>query len=316
MNFFKVGVAALLAAGFLVVSGCGVPEDVRAVVTDGRVVTDDCGNRVVVPRVPQRVVSLDLASDEIILEMIPPERVSAVSFWSVSDGISTVAEAARKVPNQIRYYNSEEILACRPDLVIAPDWTSADLVRTLKDLGVVVYISRGSLSVENVKVAVKEIADALGEPERGQEILAEMDRDLALAAERKAKIPESERKNVVLYSHLRGYIGKGSLFDDLCHYAGVTNGAALIGMGATDPLPEEGLVLMNPDIILIPTWTYGNISPEKIRNELLTDPAMQSIKAVREKAFRQVPDKYMYSASPAMTKAILGIQDAAYGREL
>lgn len=316
MNFFKVGVAFFLAAGFLVVSGCGMPEDVRAVVTDGRVVTDDRGNRVVVPRVPQRVVSLDLASDEIILEMIPPERVSAVSFWSVSDGISTVAEAARKVPNQIRYYNSEEILACRPDLVIAPDWTSADLVRTLKDLGVVVYISRGSLSVENVKVAVKEIADALGEPERGQEVLAEMDRDLALAAERKAKISESERKNVVLYSHLRGYIGKGSLFDDLCHYAGVMNGAALIGMGATDPLPEEGLVLMNPDIILIPTWTYGNISPEKIRNELLTDPAMQSIKAVREKAFRQVPDKYMYSASPAMTKAILGIQEAAYGSEL
>ncbi len=316
MRFFGIVAAAFLAAGMLFVSGCGILANVRAVSADGRVVTDDQGNRVLVPRVPQRVVSLDLASDEIILEMIPPERVAAVSFWSVSDGISTVAEAARKVPNQIRYYNSEEILACRPDLVIAPDWTSADLVRTLKDLGVVVYISRGSLSVENVKVAVKEIADALGEPERGQEILAEMDRDLALAAERKAKIPESERKNVVLYSHLRGYIGKGSLFDDLCHYAGVMNGAALIGMGATDPLPEEGLVLMNPDIILIPTWTYGNISPEKIRNELLTDPAMQSIKAVREKAFRQVPDKYMYSASPAMTKAILGIQDAAYGSEL
>ena len=313
MRFFGIVAAAFLAAGMLFVSGCGIPANVRVVSADGRVVTDDQGNRVLVPRVPQRVVSLDLASDEIILEMIPSERVAAVSFWSVSDGISTVAEVARKVPNQIRYYNSEEILACHPDLVIAPDWTSADLVRTLKDLGVVVYVSRGSLSVENVKVAVEEIADALGEPERGQEILAEMDRDLALAVARKAKIPEAERKNVVLYSHLRGYIGKGSLFDDLCHYAGVINGAALIGMGATDPLPEEGLVLMNPDIILIPTWTYGNISPEKIRNELLTDPAMQSIKAVQEKAFRQVPDKYMYSASPAMTKAILGIQDAVYG---
>ena len=303
------------AAFFLLMSaaGCGIPENERETVTEGRVVTDDRGNRVVVPNVPQRIVSLDLASDEIILDMVPPERVAAVSFWSVSDGISTVAEAARKVPNQIRYYNSEEILSCRPDLVIAPDWTSADLIRTLKDLGVTVYISRSSLSVENVKVAVREIADALGEPVRGQEILAEMDRDLALAAERKAKIPESERKNVVLYSHLRGYIGKGSLFDDLCHYAGVTNGAALIGMGANDPLPEEGLVLMNPDIILIPTWTYGNVSPEKIRNELLTDPAMQPIRAVQNRAFRQVPDKYMYSASPAMTKAILGIQEAAYG---
>lgn len=315
MRFFRMWAAVLVAAGMLAVSGCGIPEDWRAAVTDGRVVTDDRGNRVLVPREPQRVVSLDLASDEIVLEMIPPERVSAVSFWSVSDGISTVADKARKVPNQIRYYNSEEILSCQPDLVIAPDWTSADLIRTLKDLDVTVYVSRGSLSVENVKVAVKEIADALGMPERGREILDEMDRDLALAAERKAKIPESEQKNVVLYSHLRGYIGKGSLFDDLCQYAGVINGAALIGMGATDPLPEEGLVLINPDIILIPTWTYGNISPEKIRNELLSDPAMQSIKAVQARAFRQVPDKYMYSASPAMTKAILGIQEAAYGTE-
>ncbi len=72
MRFFRMAVAALLAAGLLFVSGCGVPEDVRAAMTDGRVVTDDQGNRVVVPRVPQRIVSLDLASDEIVLDMCRP----------------------------------------------------------------------------------------------------------------------------------------------------------------------------------------------------------------------------------------------------
>ncbi len=313
MRFGRMAGALAVFLLLLGASGCGIPEAEKSSAALMRTVTDDAGNRVTVPVHPERIVSLDLATDEIILELVDPSRVSGVSFWSVSEGISTVADKAVKVPNQIRYYDAEEVLVCKPDIVIAPDWTSADLLRTLKDLGVTVYISRSSLSVENVKVSLAEIADALNEKEKGNEIAAEMERDLAKAAARKAQIPENERKNVVLYSHLRGYIGKGSLFDDLCHYAGVINGAALIGMGANDPLAEEGLVLMNPDIILIPTWSYGNISPERIKNELLTDPAMQPIKAVRNRAFKQVPDKYMYSASPAMTKAILGIQDAAYG---
>ena len=313
MRIFKFAGVLALSGLLLGAAGCGIPESEKTSGTLTRTVTDDVGNRVTVPVHPERIVSLDLATDEIILDLVDSSRVSGVSFWSVSEGISTVAEKAQKVPNQIRYYDAEEVLVCRPDIVIAPDWTSADLLRTLKDLGVTVYISRSSLSVENVKVSLAEIADALNEKEKGKKIAADMERDLDKAAARKAKIPESERKNVVLYSHLRGYIGKGSLFDDLCQYAGVINGAALIGMGANDPLAEEGLVLMNPDIILIPTWSYGNISPERIKEELLTDPAMQPIKAVQNRAFRQVPDKYLYSASPAMTKAILGIQDAAYG---
>lgn len=278
-------------------------------------VADDKGHTVYLADKPRRVLTLALATDEMVLSMIPPERMAAVSALAKDDGISTVSGAARKVSAVMEEYKAEQILSFHPDLVIAPDWIQDNLLKSLRDLGLTVYVVRGSLSVEDTKVAVKEIAAVLGEEKRGDEIIAGMDRDLERVRAIRENIPEGERKIVIQYSHMKGYVGKGTLFDDLCSQAGVINGASAIGLGKSDLITPENLIAMNPDVIFIPSWAHGDISPESVTEELLSNPALETIQAVRNKNFAQVPDKYLFSASPDMTKAILGIQEAAYGKE-
>lgn len=291
---------------------CGIPKN-TSFEKKGYTVTDDKGNRISFIAKPARILTLALATDEILLDLVSPDRVIAVSSLSVDEGISTVSEKAKLVPHQMKNYEAEYILSCHPDLVIAPDWTGREMIDSLKDMGLPVYIVRGGLSADDARVSVEQISAAVGETEKGQKILEEMENDLKKAEKVKAGIPDNRKKTVVLYSHMKGYIGKGSLFDDLCQKAGVINGAAAIGMGKNDLLSKESLVKMNPDIILIPTWSNGDITPDSVRKELLSDASLQSVNAIRTGSLKQVPDKYIFSASPAMTKAVLGIQEAAYG---
>ncbi len=308
----KLWIILLSLCCSMLLCSCGIPKEAGPA-EGGYTVIDDKGNAIHLSEKPRRIVTLALASDEIVLSMVPPERMAAVSYLAVDEGISTVTDKAEAISHRMKNYVPEDILACHPDLVIAPDWTSDEVIQSLKDLGLTVYISRGSLTIDTVKVTVKEIAEAIGEPEKAQPILDEMEADMAKAEVRRNAIPKDQRKTVVLYSHLKGYVGKGSMFDDLCEQAGVINGAAVIGMGRSDPLSKESLVKMNPDVIFTPTWAYKGVDPESVKEELLTDPSLQSVKAIQEKALRQIPDKYILSAAPGMTKAMLAMQDAVYG---
>lgn len=311
-GFLKRLGAGFLAAACILCAGCGGPAKESRSGTV-KTVTDDKGYEVTVPASPSRIVTLALATDEMVLSMAKPERMAAVSKFAKDEGISTVAKEAAPVEHVLDEYQPEAILALHPDLVIAPDWTQDGVIQTLKDMGLPVYISRGSLSVEDTKIAVKEIADLIGEETAGETILNDMERDLAVAKAVRERIPENKRKTVILCSHMKGYVGKGSLFDALCREAGVINGAAAIGLGKSDKLTHENLIAMNPDIIFIPTWSSGTVSPESVIQELTESPDLAVLPAVQEKSFAQVPDAYIFCASPAMTKAIRGIQKAAYG---
>jgi iron complex transport system substrate-binding protein len=295
-------------------SSCGhTPVSVSSQKQEGYMVVDDKGNSITLKKKPDKILTLALATDEMVLKIISPSQMVAVSSLAIDPGISTVAEEASEVHGRMDEYNAETILSYQPDLVIAPEWTSDDLIQTLKNLGLTVYISRGSLSVKDTEKAMEEISAVLGEEEKGKIVIELMNEDLQRAENRRSHITDENRKKVVLYSHLKGYEGKESLFDDLCSYAGVINGAASIGLGKNDLLSKESIVKINPDVILIPTWSHGDISPESVIRELTEDPALSTVNAIKNNNLKQVKDSYIFSASPDMTKAILGIQEAVYG---
>ena len=151
-----------------------------------------------------------------------------------------------------------------------------------------------------------------GEPQAGQKLIEQMELEMADIAAKVQNIPQAQKKTVVLISHMASYGGKGSLFDNMCRDAGVINGAAAVGLGKNDALTKEAIVAANPDVILVPTWTKGKLDVDQVRQELLHDPALQSVKAIREKKLVQVSDAYLYCASQDITKGIRGIAAAAY----
>lgn len=307
---FALVLGVLLA---LLLGGCqGAQEKQNSSETGGYEVKDVQGQVLKLPRKPQRIVTLALSSDEMALAMLPAQRLAALHYLADDPGISTEAAKAQAVTARVRDYNVEQLLSLQPDLVLAPDWNRQELIQTLRDAGLPVVVTKGPSSVAEVKEALQQIALAAGEPQAGQKLIEQMELEMADIAAKVQNIPQAQKKTVVLISHMASYGGKGSLFDNMCRDAGVINGAAAVGLGKNDALTKEAIVAANPDVILVPTWTKGKLDVDQVRQELLNDPALQSVKAIREKRLVQVSDAYLYCAAQDITKGIRGIAAAAY----
>ena len=58
----------------------------------------------------------------------------------------------------------------QPDLVIVPDWGDIAKVETLRDLGLKVVVCKGAKNLSEIKETIRLIAQAVGEPERGERL--------------------------------------------------------------------------------------------------------------------------------------------------
>lgn len=87
------------------------------------------------PKLPQRIVSLTLGTDEILLSLIDPKRIIAVTTLAIDPGISNVVDLAKTIPNKIGRASVEPVIALQPDLVLVASYTANDIVEQLKEVG-------------------------------------------------------------------------------------------------------------------------------------------------------------------------------------
>ena len=309
---FALGMVVVCCA---VLVGCGqltAPSSAKGSDNSLRVVTDATGAVVQVPQKPCRIVTLTLATDEIVMELVGPERIAAVSFMADDDGISNVAGQAKKVWARAGG-DAEAILALHPDLVLTPDWWRVETGQTLRQMGVPVYIYKVPNGVASVKDSIRSIAEAVNEPQRGEKMIANMDAVLNDVAQRTDSIKPENQKTVVWFSSMSAASGKGSHFEDLCRYARVNDGAALAGVKRGEVLSKEALIQVNPDILLLPNWTNkGQIDTRAIRQEVESDPAYRQMKAVQNHQLAAVADRYLYCVSQYIVYGVRDIASAAY----
>jgi iron complex transport system substrate-binding protein len=295
--------------------GCFRPKDAQPAKADtAYTVTDSEGHSIKLAQKPQRIVSLSIGTDEILVDMVPPVRIAALSYLSDNAGISNITEQAKQVPRKIKA-NAETVIGLQPDLVFVPSWLPAELGQIMRDAGLAVYVYKTPNSIEQVKQTVAEIARAVGEEEAGQRIIAGMEAELAKVRRKVEKVPPGERQVVVQFSLMGGSGGKGSTFDDLCRYAGVDNGAAIAGLRDNEILSKEQIVRINPDLLILPTWDYtGKTDPQQYKDAVRTDPGFQSVKAVQRQRLVQISDRYLVSSSPYIVYGVQELAKAAYPR--
>ncbi|MEN6566237.1 MAG: ABC transporter substrate-binding protein [Veillonellales bacterium] len=274
--------------------------------------TDKQGNSVRCIAKPQRIVSLNLRSDEILLDLVPAERIAALSYLADDGEISNVVEQAKQIPQRVTL-SAEYIIYLQPDLVIATESQPMELIQILRDAKIPVYIYKNPKSVAEVRQVIADMAGVVGEQEAGIRMIHKMETELAVIEKKVQKIPLDERKIVVRFTIMGGGGGQGSSFDDACRYAGVRNGAALAGLGMNQHLSKEQIVNINPDVFLMPSWDYyGKTDMQQYKTDIVTDPAFQTLKAVRQKRIVEVPDNHMLCTSQYMVHCVRDIFNAAY----
>ncbi|CQR72012.1 Periplasmic hemin-binding protein [Sporomusa ovata] len=304
----------LLVLGLLLVftGGCteknnsSLPYGKSTAGSGGYEVVDSTGYVLQLPQKPQRIVALSISTAEITMALVDPERIAALVDLADVSGVSNIVEQAKAVPKKVQA-NAESVIALQPDLVIIPDWRPAALAQTLREVGIPVYVYKTATTIDEVKQSITIIAHVVGEEQAGERLVAEMETQLEQVNEKVRQIPKDSQQVVIRFSLMGDGGGKGSTFEDICRQAGVIEGAALAGLSREDVMSKEQIVSVNPDVILLPAWDYtGKTDITKFAEDVQNDPALQSVKAIRNKKMVAVPDRHLTATSQYI---VLGVQD-------
>ena len=241
-------------------------------------------------------------------------RIAAYCRHAGNPEISFLKEEdVKKVGKKVQE-NSESIFALHPDLVVVSTSTGEEARQTLESMGIPVYVAMSPKTYGQMKQKVRNLGMALGEPEKTKALLNRMDERMTALEKRLKAIPDDKRRTAIGFS-MTGPMGrKGDLFDSMMNLAHVINGAATVHpLGLKGQISKEQVVLVNPEIFLLPTWNYDKHSdPAKFARELEEDPAYCNVKAVKNKKMVPLSDRYRYVASHHIVDAVENIAYAVY----
>ena len=274
-------VSALLLGGILIgltswISAITHSEPPNLIQEEQRTIIDDWGRSVSVPVEAKRIVSLTSAYEPILLEMVGPSRLGAVSFLSKTKGYGPNYELAKSVKVSLYSYAVEKIVYLHPDLVIAPEYTSRDVLDGLEHMGIPVVIISSPKTVQETVALVERLGSVVGAEDKARDMTAKMQQDIE---EVKALSADTKGQVVISMSSMEGFSGTGSLFDDMTRVMGLVNGPSYLGYAPRTAFTEERIIEMNPDVILIPVYDKSEMAWQTLYRD---NPGLQTVKAVQE----------------------------------
>ena len=274
-------VSALLLGGILIgliswISAITHSEPPNLIQGEQRTIIDDWGRTITVPVEAKRIVSLTSAYEPILLEMVGPSRLGAVSFLSKTKGYGPNYELAKSVKVSLYSYAVEKIVYLHPDLVIAPEYTSRDVLDGLEHMGIPVVIISSPKTVQETVALVERLGSVVGAEDKARDMTAKMQQDIE---EVKALSADTKGQVVISMSSMEGFSGTGSLFDDMTRVMGLVNGPSHLGYAPRTAFTEERIIEMDPDVILIPVYDKSEMAWQTLYRD---NPGLQTVKAVQE----------------------------------
>lgn len=295
--------------------GCGnksIVSYVQPERSQGYEIMDDHGTLLKFTEKPKRIYATTISLEEILVDLVPPERIVAISEPALNQENSLIVDKAMKVAVRVpQHVSVEQLLKLHPDLVIAQETNAKEYVQSLQDVGLKVFVSKVPITTEQVKKRIRNMAIAVGEKEQGDEMLAAFDAKLKHIRDVTDKIPE--KKIVMGYSPLGVFGSSNGIFHAICTEAGVINGAAKAGLTRGEHLSKEKIIAVNPDAFLFPSdMPMQGGDMKGVMREVMQDPALQKVKAVQNNCYVYTKDRYRYAASQHFADAALLIARGVY----
>src|SRR4051812_11164048 len=122
---------------------------------------------------PQRIVSMNLCTDQMALLLAGPERIVSISFLGADPAESPLAAMARGIP--LNHGLAEEIVAVKPDLVLAGTYTTGFAKAMLARLHYRVLEIDSPNTIAGIRTTFLRVGEALGDRDRAVQLLADMD---------------------------------------------------------------------------------------------------------------------------------------------
>lgn len=251
---------------------------------------------------PRRIVSLNLCTDQILVDLVGRERIAALSHLASDPALSAIAEEARGLVT-IRG-TAEEVLARDPDLVLTIAGSTPATVSLLERLGNRVLAVPLANDFDAVRSITRAIAQAVGEVQRGEQLLASFDARLAAGTP-----ADSRRPSALVYQLNSLASGPGTLVDAMLTAAGFRNLARELPLGPAGRLPLETLVANPPDLVVLATApdAFRTVAADNLRH-----PALAAVLAERPHVLLGMAD--WLCGTPRAARAVEAL--AGWRREL
>lgn len=215
---------------------------------------------------PQRIVSLNLCTDQLVMALVPPDRIASVTWLSRSEGDPLLLPLAHRLP--VNHGGAEEVLALRPDLVIAGRFTTSTTRALLRRTGVKLLEVDAVNDWQGIRRITREIAAAVGESVRGEALLQQMDAELAGLARLRPAAP----LRAIGWSGASDDVpGRDTMFNTILEAAGGVNIAAQSGTSSFD---LEQVLRARP-MVLLRGAAYA--SKPALRNEVARHPVLRAL---------------------------------------
>ena len=235
---------------------------------------------------PKRVASLNLSADEILVEILPKERLVGVTRFVDDPSTSRAAGRAPEAAYRFAKADIERLVALSPDLVVISEYTDADVVKLIESSGIRSHRMEGLSSIPGVRAAILDLGRAVGEPDRARRLVGRFD---ALLGELKVRLAGARRPRVLYWSS--GLTaGKATAIGSLIETAGGLNLGAEIGVTGIAPPGEERAFAADPDVILVSSY-QGAIA------EVKNHPLLRSLRAVKEDHVVVMPNALLVALS-------------------
>lgn len=257
---------------------------------------------------PQRIVSMNPCVDAVLKEVAAPRQIAAVSSYS-HDPRATSVPLGWAMRYPATSGSAEDVIAARPDLVIAGPHEAVQTIAALKRLGIPVMQVTVPETIAQNQAQIAEIAARIGQPNAGQALNRRI--DTALVHSRWA----GPAATALIWQGSGLVPGKGTLADELLTRTGFRNLSPQAGLRKWDILPLEGM-LQNPPRVLLAGHADMSAGANKTdwgdANRMLAHPVLR--KAGRHFRIADYPSDLLNCGGPVILRSLARL--AAVRQEL
>jgi iron complex transport system substrate-binding protein len=236
--------------------------------------------------VPRRIASLNLTADEILVEIVPVDRLVAATAAADDAGTSNVVGRIPPGVARFRRAEMERLLALSPDLVVVSEYTDADFLRLLESSGMRVHRMTGLDSLAGIRAAILDLGRAVGSEEAARGLVTRYDARLAELTRRLEGAPRPR----VLYWAGGMTAGAHTAIGALIEGGGAANAGRELGLEGIAPIGAERAFVADPDFVLVGEgW--------KSTEALKAHPLLSQMRAVEQGHIVAMPTELLVTLS-------------------
>jgi len=252
-----------------------------------------------IPKKPQRVVSMNLCTDQLAMLVAGQGQLLSVSHIAIDQSASLMADQAAKL--HINHGLAEEVVRLDPDLVIAGTYTTRATVNLLKRLNYKLVEFSPAYSFADIDANLKKMGELLGQEDQAGSLIAQLHAQIASAANLSST--NQQRLTLGAYGANSYTTGKNSLESEVVQAAGFKHLGSQLDIVGTSKLPLENLIVANPDILM--SWQRWQGSKGR-STEVLTHPALEQWFGPERQI--SVDSRYWICGTPYTAQAIEQLQ--------